>query len=130
MSRVRRLGTDYGDLEDPEWEQAKEILSGIPDGRTVSVDADDEHWLIVLHIAELGYLVTGSQEGDGDYFTLIDRSLGDDPVTAFDGGNTHEYPRFSFVDYPMMLQAVETFFRSGHRDKSFEWVPEEDAVYD
>jgi hypothetical protein len=93
------------------------------------VDAGQDAWLIVLRNAELGFLVTGCGIGEREYFTLIDRALGDDPVTAFDGGNTNDHPRHAFVSESLMLRAVAAFYETGQRDEGCEWVPDRDAMY-
>jgi hypothetical protein len=112
------------------WDVARLHLVGLKDSETVTLTAGQGAWLIVLFIADLGYLVTGSGKREKDYFTLIERSLGDDPVSAFDGGNMNEYPRHTFVSQPLMLKAAEVYYRTGQRDPNCEWVPAEDAVYD
>ena len=123
-------GVTRVDHEDaPTWELVKSRLLGMRDGDSLSLDVDDDTWLIVLHIAELGYLVSGCAKGERDYYALIERSLGDDPVTAFDGGNTNEYPRYAFVSEPLLLKATETYYLTGQRDDCCEWVLEEDAIY-
>ncbi len=125
MPRVTRF--DHQDA--PTWAVVKTRLLAMPDGVCLTLAVDDDTSLIVLHVAVLGYLVTGCAEGDRDYFTLIERSLGDEPVTAFDGGNTNEYPRFAFVSELVLLKAVETFYLTGQRDDRCEWVLDKDAMY-
>jgi hypothetical protein len=114
----------------PSWDVAKSRLLALPDGDTLSFGVDDDTWLIVLYIAALGYLVTGCGAGELNYYTLIERVLGDEPVTAFDGGNTNTYPRYVFVAESLMLKAVETYYITGMRDKSCDWVLDCDAVYE
>jgi hypothetical protein len=121
--------TIVGNEPPSSWEAARLQLLGLPDGGSLSFGVDGSTWLIVLHISAFGYLVSGQGMGDRDYFTLIERSLGDDPVTAFDGGNMNDYPRYTFVSADLMLKAVKTYFHSGVRDGECEWVSEEDAVY-
>jgi len=125
VAKVNSIHSGEKTESDPTWERVKDCLLGLKDGGSASVDADDDTW----HIAEFGYLVTGHGEGELDYFTLIERSLDDDPVTAFDGGDTNEYPRYTFVSQPVMLGALATFYATGQRDNKFEWVPAEEAVY-
>jgi Immunity protein Imm1 len=125
MARVTKVGHQ----DAPAWEVAQKRLLELQDERTLSFSVADDTFLIVLRITALGYLVSGCGEGDRDYYTLIERTLGDDPVTAFDGGNTNEYPRYTFVSEPLLLKAVKTYFHTGQRDRECEWVPEEDAVY-
>ncbi len=130
VPRVTVVGnTVVGDQPASSWEAARHQLLELQDGDSLSLGVDGDTWLIVLHISAFGYLVSGQGVGDRDYFTLIERSLGDDPVTAFDGGNMNDYPRFTFVSTGLMLKAVETYFHSGVRDGECEWVPEEDSVY-
>jgi hypothetical protein len=117
------------DQEAPQWEIFKTRLLGMQDGTSLSLNVDDDTWLVVLYIADVGYLVGGCALGDRDYYSLIESSLGDDPVTAFDGGNTNEYPRFAFVSQAVLLKAVETYYLTGQRDVSCEWVLAQDAVY-
>jgi len=125
MPRVTKLDHQ----EAPTWEVVKTRLLGMQDGGFLTLAVDDDTWLIVLYIADLGYHVAGCAEGDRDYYNLIERSLGDDPVTAFDGGNTNEYPRFAFVSEQVLLKAAETFYLTGKRDDGCEWVLERDAIY-
>jgi hypothetical protein len=125
MARVTRVE----DQEAPAWEAAQDRLLELKDGESLTFRVNDDTSLIVLHVADLGYLVTGCGEGDRDYFTLIERALGDEPVTAFDGGNTNEYPRFAFVSEPLLVKAVETYYYTGQRDSECDWVRDSDAVY-
>jgi hypothetical protein len=125
MPRVIRLE----DQEAPPWEAAQDRLLKLKDGEGLTFRVDDDTWLIVLHVAGLGHLVTGCGEGDRDYFTLIERAFGDEPVTAFDGSNTSEYPRYAFVSEPLLLKALKTYYHSGRRDSECEWVLARDAIY-
>lgn len=113
----------------PSWDEARSRLLALRDGEFFSLGVDGSTWLVILYIAELGYLVSGQGVGDRDYFTLIERGLGDEPVTAFDGGNLNEYPRHTFVSAPTLFKAARTYYSSGVRDSECEWVPAEDAVY-
>jgi hypothetical protein len=114
----------------PAWEAAKRQLLALADGEAVSLSAGEDAWLIVLHIEALGYLVAGCGDGEKDFHTLIERVLGDEPVAAFDGGNTNIYPRYVFVSAPHMLKAVQTYYCTGARDTSCDWVLDRDAVYE
>lgn len=125
MAKVKFVG----DAEASSWEASRDRLLRLVDGSSLSLDVDNDTWLIVLHIAEFGYLVTGCGEGEKDYFTLIDRSLGDAPVSAFDGGNTNDYPRYVFVSEALLLKATEYYYRTGQRSPECEWVPDQDAMY-
>jgi hypothetical protein len=119
------------DNEDsPTWDVVRSRLVGLADGQSVSLYVDDETFLMVLFVADLGYLVTGGWSGERGYFALVERGLGDAIVTAFDGGNTREFPRYAFVSRPLMLRAAEWHFRTGERDAGCEWVDERDATYD
>ena len=129
MATVDNLTRGDTNERDPTWEQVRTCLLGLRDEQTHPVDAGKDAWLIVLRSANHGYLVTGCGIGERDYFTLIDRTLGDDPVTAFDGGDTHEYPRHAFVSESLMLRAVAAYYETGQRDQRYEWVPDGDAMY-
>ena len=58
MAKVKVVG----DAEASSWEATRDRLLGLLDGRSVALDVDDDTWLIVLHIAEFGYMVTGCGE--------------------------------------------------------------------
>jgi hypothetical protein len=126
MARVTRLDQ----LQAPAWEVAKARLLALRDEESLSFGVDDDTWLVVLYIAALGYLVTGCAVGERDYYTLTEPALGDEPVTAFDGGDTHVYPRHVFVSASLLLKAVQTYYLTGTRDASCDWVSDRDAVYE
>ncbi len=130
MSRVTTV--ECGNTQDiaPVWEAVKARLLGMRDGDFTSLWVNEDTCLIVLFIADLGWLVTGCEEGEKEYYSLIERSLGDDPVTAFDGGNMNNYPRFTFVSEQVLLKATKRYFLTGERDPGCEWVIEGDASYD
>lgn len=83
--------------EAPPWEVAEGRLLDLRDGKSLSFETEGDAWLIVLHISAYGFFVTGCSKSDRDYFTLIERTLGDEPVTAFDGGDTRVFVRYAFV---------------------------------
>ncbi len=116
-------------IASPTWEQVRSRLIGLPDEKTVSISLDDGAWLIALHSVGTGYLVTGYGQGERDYFTVVDRTSGDEPVTAFDGGNENEHPRYAFVGERLALKVFKTFYLTGIRDGDAEWVRAEDAMY-
>lgn len=116
--------------EAPSWEIAAHRLLELRSGESLSFETDGGDWLVVLHVADYGYFVTGCSKGDRGYFTLIERTLGDEPVTAFDGGDTRVFVRYAFVSRMLLLKAAETCYLTGERDRECEWVPELDAVYD
>ena len=125
MPQVKKLDNEAA----PSWDIIKERMLKLPGSGSLTLSVDEDTWLIVLHISKLGYLVTGSGIGEKDYFTLVERSLGVDPVTAFDGGNLNEYPRHTFVSEPLLLKATEFYYHTGQRNPEYDWVPEEEAVY-
>lgn len=129
MPKVTRLTYGDGAEDTPSWERVRDCLLALGDEKSASVEVGGETWLIVLRSAPLGYLVTGLGEGEKDYFTLIERALGDDPVEVFDGGNLSDFPRYAFVSEPLMLKAVGTFYMTGERDRECEWVLAQDAMY-
>jgi hypothetical protein len=126
MARVTKLDHETA----PTWEVARLRLLGLQDGDSLSFEVEDDVWLIVLHISEFGYLVSGCGVSERDYYTLIDRTLGDEPVTAFDGGDTRVFVRYAFVSAPVMLKVVQTYYLTGERDRDCEWVSDKDATYD
>jgi hypothetical protein len=128
VEMVRVTKVDQQDA--PSWEVAKTRLLALRDGESVSFAVDDDTWLIVLYIDAFGYLVTGCGQGELDYYTLVEPALGDEPVTAFDGGNTNIYPRYVFVSSPLLLKAVQTYYLTGTRDTSCDWIPDRDCVYE
>jgi hypothetical protein len=126
MPGVTRLDNEAA----PAWDVAQLRLLGLRDGESLSFDVDEDTWLIGLHISGFGYLVTGCGVGERDYFTLVERTLGDEPVTAFDGGDTRVFVRYAFVSAPIMLKAVETYYLTAERDRESEWVSDGDAMYE
>lgn len=112
------------------WYEVQSRLIGLRDGGSSVLVADDDSGFVILRISEFGYLVTGCGIGERDYYTLIDRSLGDEPVTAFDGGDTRVFIRYVFVSEPVLLKAAKTYYLTGKRDGDCEWVRDEDAMYE
>lgn len=113
----------------PDWEIAQVRLIGLRDGESLSFEVDGDTWLNVLNISDYGYFVGGCGVGERDYFALVERILGDEPVTAFDGGDTRVFVRYTLVSAPTMLKAVRTYYLTGERDSESEWVPAEDSFY-
>lgn len=109
---------------------AEHRLLEMRNGGCLSFEAQGDAFLIVLHIAEYGYFVSGCERGEVDYFALIERARGDEPVTAFDGGDTRVFVRYAFVTQSLLLKVLKTYYLTGTRDRECEWVPESDAVYD
>lgn len=130
MGRVTTVGNAAtGDRDAPSWEEVEQQFIGLKNNGFWSLSVDDNTAMVILLIAEFGYLVSGQAVGDIDFYTLIDSTLGDDPVTAFDGGNTNEYPRYAFVSTPLLLKAMKTYYFTGQRDETCEWVLSEDTMY-
>ncbi|QJW95833.1 hypothetical protein [Frigoriglobus tundricola] len=94
--------------EAPPWEVAEARLLEMRDGESLSFETEGDAWLIVLHIAEYGYLISGCERGEVNYFTLVERARGDEPVTAFDGGDTRVFVRYAFVTQSLLLKALKT----------------------
>jgi hypothetical protein len=114
----------------PPWEVARARLLSMQHEDGLCMDVDCDTWLIIYFFSGLGYFVTVCALGDRDYFNLIDRSLGDEPVTVFLGGDTNTCPRYAFVSAELVLKAGETFYRTAERDLECEWVPDKDAIYE
>jgi hypothetical protein len=126
MRRVSVVGNQLA----TSWEDAETQLLSLQDVDSVCFRVDDETCLIVLYIAAYGYYVVGSGEGELDYYALVERDLGDEPVTAFDGGNTNVYSRYVFVSLAAMLQALRTYYFTGTRDASCDWIDDRNTRYE
>ncbi len=128
MAAVRRVN----DCLQPTWDDTKRLLLQLPDqhGTQVSLEAGDDHWLIVEHVGEFGYFVCGNFPTERDYFNLIDSQLGDAISEGYLAFERNTFPRHALVGQETMLGAARTFFESGERDQRCDWVPERDAVYE
>jgi hypothetical protein len=116
----------------PTWGETEQLLLqlvGKP-GTQVSLEVGDDHWLIVEYVEDFGYFVCGSVPAERDYFNLIDSRLGDEITEGFLAHERHSFPRHTLVGQETMLRAARTFFRSGERDPTCEWVSEPDALYE
>jgi hypothetical protein len=120
--------TKLGDQPAPSWEFAKPRLLGLRDGEYLSFAVADDSWLIVLHVGAYGYLATACGVGEVDCHVLVQRELGDEPVTAVGGGGTNTYPRYVFVSASLLLKAAEAYYFTGTRDTTCEWVLDCNAV--
>jgi hypothetical protein len=127
VAAVRRVN----DCPHPSWDATQRLLLRLPDmhGTQVSLEAGDDHWLIVEHVGDFGYFVCGSLPTDCDYFNLIDSRLGDAISEGDLALERTTFPRYALVGQEIMLRAARTFFESGERDQRCEWVPESDAFY-
>jgi hypothetical protein len=93
------------------------------------LEVDDEAFFVVEHVEGCGYYMSGCGPSDREYFNLIESRLGDE-IT--EGRLAHElvsFPRYALVSQERLLRAAKTFFESGDRDPTCEWVPERDAMY-
>jgi hypothetical protein len=96
----------------------------------VSLEVGDNHWLIAEHVGDFGYFVCGIVPTARDYFNLIDSRLGDAITEGSLALERNTFPRYALVGQQTMLRAAKTFFESGERDQSCEWVPEREAFYE
>jgi hypothetical protein len=119
--------TKLDDRPAPSWVFVQPRLLALRDGGYLSFAVGDDGWLVVLHVAAYGYLVTACGVGEVDCHTLVEPELGDEPVPAF-GVGTSTYPRYVFVSKPLLLKAAEAFYFTGGRDTTCEWVRDCDAA--
>jgi hypothetical protein len=111
------------EVADPTWEQ---IVSAVNELRSDSGDkgytltVDDENVLIVYHTTQ-GYLVSGSELGDTDYYVLTDPSLGEQHVTVWCAGTDMDRPRKVFVSDSLALQSLKHYFETGRRNPALQW---------
>jgi len=111
------------EVADPSWEQIasviRELKSDAGDkGYTLTVD--DENVLIVYHTMQ-GYLVSGSEQGDTDYYVITDPSLGEQHVVVWCAGTDMDRPRKVFVSDSLALQAIKHYFETGKRNPALRW---------
>ena len=128
MPAVRRVN----DCFQPTWDDTERMLLQLAEkqGTQVSLEAGDDHWLIVEHVGDFGYFVCGSLPTERDYLNLIDSQLGDAIAVGYLAYERSTFPRYALVRQDTMLRAAKTFFESGERDQRCEWVPEKDAFYE
>jgi len=116
----------------PTWDDAERLLLQLPEnhGTQVSLEAGDDHWLIVEHVGDFGYIVCGSVPTERDCFNLIDIQIGDTIPEGDLALEPDTFPRDTLVRQKTMLRAAKTFFERGQRDPGCEWVPARDAFYE
>ena len=127
MPAVRRVN----DCFQPTWEETHRLLLQLQDkpATQVSLEVDDDICFVVEFVEGFGYYMIGCGTSDRDYFNLIESRLGDDITEARLAHELMSFPRYTLVSEDILLRATKTFFESGVRDPSCEWVLERDAHY-
>jgi hypothetical protein len=115
----------------PTWDETQRLLIQLRDkpGTQVSLEVADDTWFVFEYVEDFGYYMSGCGPSDRDYFNLIDSRLGDEITQGYLAHELNSFPRYALVGQETLLRAAKTFFESGDRDPSCEWVPERDASY-
>jgi hypothetical protein len=119
MAAIRSLD----ELPNPNWSDVVTSLDDTklhPGQKYTTLVFDDDNSLIVYY-TEAGYLVTGTQSGDTDYFILTDPSLGDEPERIWCAGDVMYRPRKALVGDVVAMQAVKHYYQTGQRDTTLHW---------
>jgi Immunity protein Imm1 len=128
MPVVRRVN----DCFHPTWEETQPLLLGLRDrpATQVSLEVDDEVFFVIEYVQGAGYFMSGCGPSDREYFNLVESSLGDEVTPGALAHENRSFPRYALVGAETLLRAARTFFETGQRDPTCEWVPERDAFYD
>ena len=122
---------DQGDkvLEVSEWEDLKQHLmqQGSGYGEEIMLTGPNEALMIVSCAGPEGYFVIARQSGELGELVLVDRTKGDELVTAPIAGLPDTRPRCAFVDQETMLTAAEGFYRHGTRSSALSWADPRDV---
>lgn len=94
----------------------------------VVLDCAKDRSLLIFYIKDFGYYVTGTFEDEGNYFVLVDYTLGDKLVIATIDADERAIYRFVFVSEEVVVRAVTTYYMTGKRDKSLDWLVETDVL--
>jgi hypothetical protein len=119
------------DCFNPTWDLTQRLLIELQSrpGTQVSLHVDDDTCLIIEFVEGFGYYAIGSWPSDRDYFNLIESRLGDE-IT--EGHLAHELicvPRHTLVSQATLIRAAKTFYDTGERESTCEWVTENEAHY-
>ncbi len=119
-----RLLDGINDEMNPSWPTVHSALLALPGlgpDRYITLQVDDDTWMIAYHVPKYGFLITAHAEGDSDYYTLIDRQQGSECVRVWCAGEYMERLRLVFVDQERAVQALKFFFDTRRRDSALEW---------
>jgi hypothetical protein len=109
---------------DPDWNTVKNSLLSLRTnfGSQISFHSGGEDsWLIICYKDMYGFYVMGSGIDDIDCYVLYEPSEIEDKIAFWDGQEYMGQPRFVFVNENTMLQALETFYQGGCRDRRLDW---------
>jgi hypothetical protein len=128
MPAVRRVN----DCFHPTWQETQRWLLELQanPATQVSLQVGDDVFFVIEYVQGGGYFMTGCGPSDRDYVNLVDRTLGDEITPGTLCHETYLFPRYALVGPDTLLRAARTFFETGERDPTCEWVPERDAFYE
>jgi hypothetical protein len=119
------------DCVEPTWEETQLLLLALPDRPSTQVilAVDNDTWFVVEYVQGAGYFMTGCGPTDREYFNLVDLGLGDGITPGVLAHEDNLFPRYALVGPDLLLRAVRTFFETGQRDPTCDWLPETAAYY-
>ena len=129
-SFVTAIRQNDKDLGVPDWDHLREqlIQQGSGSGDEIVLTGPNEALMIVSCAEPNNYYVIARQSDELGEKVLVDRTKGDEPITAPIAGLFDTYPRFAFVDQRTMLKAAEDFYRNGLRSPSLSWADPRDIL--
>ena len=115
-------------LEVSEWDDLKQqlIQQGSGYGDEIVLSGPNEALMIISSAGLEGYHVIARESDELGEQVLVDRTRGDEIVTAPIAGLDDTRPRFAFVDQETMLIAAEGFYRHGTRSSALSWADPRD----
>jgi hypothetical protein len=108
----------------PDWDTVKNTLLSLKNNPECQISfhsGGEDSWLIICYKEQYGFYVTGAGIDDVDYSVLYEASQTDEIIAFWDGQEWIGQPRFVFILESTMLQALETFYQTGHRDQTLSW---------
>ena len=130
MSNPFVTDVDQGDnvLHVSEWDDLKQHLMGQGSGygQEIALTGPNQALMIISCAGPEGYHVIARQSDELGELILVDRTRGDQLVTAPIAGLRDTRPRCAFVDQGMMLRAAEEFYRHGSRSSALVWADPRD----
>ena len=135
MDFYRSLAVGDQDIPYPGWKTVERYLlnpQSWPSDELSLHAGDEETWLIVIHVAQTGFVVYGLGLHDKDYYFLSDPDLDEEMMEYHYAGEPAWLPRFAFVNEALMLRAMRSFYETGKRDETFYWWREDElcALFD
>jgi hypothetical protein len=120
----RLLDIDGNYTVDPDWNTVKNSLLSLKTsfgGQISFHSGGEDSWLIICHKDMYGFYVMGSGIDEIDLYVLYEPSETEKKIAFWDGQEYLGVPRLVFVNENTMLQALETFYQGGYRDRSLDW---------